>query len=421
MNVVVIGGGLAGLSSAWYLQKAGHTVRVLDPNPGGKARTLQPQPGWTIEWGPHSFTGHAEPLWKLCKALDLSPVQLGKTASSRYLRRQGQLVKAGPRALSLRELWQLARGLFRQIDHSPEESIGEWVEKQFGRDLAQGPIAAMLKGIWASDPDSIEMRAGFPNLFASIRQYKTPFAAMRKGGNRIGGTWTLQGGMGSLTTALAQALPIEKESVSKLIFEHEKYCVYTPKGKQRYDAAVIATEAPVAATLIENLAPSTAWALRQVRYAPLAVAHWMSENAALPTGFGWLSAENTPILGTIFVSDIFPNRCPAGSRSFVSMMGGSPNPAVAEWDAQMLQRSIEEEHRQLTGKSVHLSGFHVVRHPAAVALPSPGHAGRVTAMKANLPKGLALAGSYLGSGAMPDAIAAGEQAAQDLLRNMHVA
>jgi monoamine oxidase len=69
-NVVILGGGLAGLSAAYELKKAGHTVTVLEArkSPGGRVRTLRDfDDGLYAEAGPlafprnHTFTfGYAE-------------------------------------------------------------------------------------------------------------------------------------------------------------------------------------------------------------------------------------------------------------------------------------------------------------------------------------------------------------------------
>ena len=36
-ETLVVGAGIAGLSSAWYLRRVGHTVTVIDPDPGNGA------------------------------------------------------------------------------------------------------------------------------------------------------------------------------------------------------------------------------------------------------------------------------------------------------------------------------------------------------------------------------------------------
>ena len=73
---------------------------------------------------------------------------------------------------------------------------------------------------------------------------------------------------------------------------------------------------------------------------------------------------------------------------------------------------IEAEHLALTGRPVTLTGLHLVRHPRAVAVPTLGTAARLSALC--VPDGLALAGAWMGSGAMEDAARSGTEAAERL-------
>ena len=63
------------------------------------------------------------------------------------------------------------------------------------------------------------------------------------------------------------------------------------------------------------------------------------------------------------------------------------------------------------------------RHRRAVAIPEPGHLERVEDARSALPAGLAFAGAWCGSGAMPDAIESGLIAAHRLIHpeRAHVA
>jgi oxygen-dependent protoporphyrinogen oxidase len=190
----------------------------------------------------------------------------------------------------------------------------------------------------------------------------------------------------------------------------------------RFDAIVVAVEAGAAARLVAKVAPRAADALCSVRYSPLVVAHWLSPDAAFPHGFGWLSPPGSrrPLIGTLFASDLHPERCPPGFRSFASMLGGTMDPEALELDATAVRRILVDEHRALTGRDVTIDGLHLVYHPRAVAIPGPGHLARVSAAL-DLPPGLALAGAWCGSGAMNDAVASGFAAAARLQEALHAA
>lgn len=414
MRVAVIGAGLAGLTAAWTLHRAGTGVQIFDPEPaGGKARSLRLRPDWQIEWGPHSFTGRATPMFQLLQELELEAQPLGGQARSRYLRRDGVLKKAGPLALRPSELWELLRGLFRRVAHHPEESVATWVERQLGPAVARGPLPAMLKGIWACAPDEVEMAAGFPALAEAVARQGSLWSALRSLKGGTGGTYTVEGGLGKIAATIVKNTGSPQPGrVQALARAGADWRVETLEGAELFDGVVLATEAGSAARLLAPHASAAGLAaLGAVRYAALTAAHWLTMSSSLPHGFGYLSADPGPILGSIFVSDLLPDRCPPGHRAFTTLIAESA-PAL---ERQALVQLLQQEHRQLTGDSVEIVDVHRVEHPFAVAIPGPGHQARIEQIRSGLPHSLALAGSYLGAGAMPDAISSGREAAERLL------
>ncbi len=434
-TVAVIGAGLGGLSAAVYLRRAGFRVRVYDAAPvGGKARTIEPTPGWRIEWGPHSFTSRAYALFDLAEVLGIGgrAVRLGKAARSRFLVRGGRL-RGAPfgGGIKLGEWVGLVRGLFRRVEDVPGESVRAWVARRFGEAFAAGPLDAMMTGIWASDPATIDMDAAFPTVSELVRTEGTVFRALRElarttrrlreaGVARASGTWGFPRGMGELADAarawLGDDTFVATEVTGITQLPDGAYTLVTGGGPVVVDAVVLASEASAIARLLSGIAPDAAAALGEVRYAPLAVAHWTAPDAAFPIGFGFLApeGEQRAVLGTIFVSDLFPDRAPAGQRAFATMIGGGRHPELARIDAAEAKRRVEAEHLALTGRPVSITGFHLVSHPTAVAPPGLGHAARMARIHGALPTGISVAGSWCGAGAMDDAIRAGREAAESI-------
>lgn len=55
MRVVILGSGVVGVASAWYLNQAGHEVTVIDREPGAALETSaanagQISPGYAAPW-----------------------------------------------------------------------------------------------------------------------------------------------------------------------------------------------------------------------------------------------------------------------------------------------------------------------------------------------------------------------------------
>lgn len=424
-RVAVIGAGLAGLTAGVALTEAGAAVTVFDPAPaGGKARTVEAGPGWRVEWGPHFVTHRGHAVFALAQRMGLGDQlqKLGAEAGARYLLRGGRLKKLGlfGGGLRLRELWEVARGFFRRIPLDPEMTMEDWGRRQFGPAFAAGPLSAMTTGIWASPPSHVAFFHALPTMAAAISRAGTPWAGFRSlpPPARPAGTYAFRDGMGTLTTALAARCgALLPATIRALRARGNGYTVASAEGELDVDAVVLATDATDAAALLGPLAPVATDALAAIRYAPLAVVHWMAPDVTFPRGFGWLAPpdERAGVLGTIQVSDLVASRCPPGSRSFATMVGGNWAPDDVNLGDDALRERVVSRMGTIQGRPVTPTALTVVRHPRAVALPGPGHGARVKQVLNNLPVGVALAGAWTGSGAMPDAVQSGQAAAERIL------
>lgn len=424
--VVVVGAGLAGLSAALRLPGA----VVFDPAPlGGKARSEKPRPDWSFEWGPWSFTHRADPLFELCAELGVTVRPLG--AHARYLVVGDRLRKAGPGVLSWGALGELLTGLFRAPRFAAAEepsqaelqvgggglpegcTVAELTRAAFGPQVLREAVVPMLHGIYAAPPELVEVAAAFPNLAAGLAGASSPYAAFRRmpPSTRASGTYVVEGGIGALTQAMARRLSIEPRVVNTIQSDQAGFRLDTDRGPVLARRVVVATDATDAARLLSDVAPQAAAAAARVQYAPLLVAHWLSRDAAFPRGFGWLCGPGQGVLGTVHAGDMMPERNPPGSRSFATMMGGVSSPDDLSLTPDQVAERIRAVHLRLTGRPVTLDALEVVRHPRAVAIPGRGHLGRIEALHQALPAGLAVAGAWCSSGAMPDAVRAGWAAA----------
>ena len=90
IDMAVIGGGIAGLSTAYYLQQAAQasphppTVRVFerDARPGGKIVTDRPD-GFVVEGGPDAFITQKRDAYELCRELGLGDRLIGTNDARR--------------------------------------------------------------------------------------------------------------------------------------------------------------------------------------------------------------------------------------------------------------------------------------------------------------------------------------------------
>lgn len=181
MRVIVIGGGISGLSCAWRLHQLGASLLVLEQSPraGGVIKTVQPG-GCLFECGPQSFLS-TEGLLELIRSVGLEQELLrADPKAPRYVVRGGRLesVPLSPGALfsspllSPRSKFALLAEPFRRRRPLPEdESVAEFVRREFSEELLERLVAPMVSGIYAGDPERLSLRSAFPAVYAWKKEH----------------------------------------------------------------------------------------------------------------------------------------------------------------------------------------------------------------------------------------------------------
>ncbi|MBL8950441.1 MAG: FAD-dependent oxidoreductase [Myxococcaceae bacterium] len=406
VDVCVVGGGLAGIAAGLAARAEGASVVVLEgsSHAGGKARTSD-----GLEHGPQSFNGRYDVFWQLLEQLGLTATaeRVGPASSTRWLARFGRLhaLKPSPltlfgtRALTAREKLSLVRDATLGGPVAPAATLHDFFAQRFGASFAEGPLAAMVNGIFAGDPRELGVDGCFPGLAQRAVEKQSVVKALLAAGapSARKGIYRLAGGMGAIGAAARQKLEIELEApVRELTRDDSGFWVRGGRDLHAR-AVVVATEAHVAAKLLWPLSPKLGAALGQLTYAPITVVHWEGDDARFGGGFGYLAcpSERLFALGTMFHGNRF--------STFVSG-------AVA--DDATLAAGIAADVRRLTGGSVGRV-LRIDRWPNAVFQPTvaalPVRDG-LAALAGEA--GVLLAGSYLGASAMKDALASGFAAGQ---------
>lgn len=439
-DVVVIGGGLAGLAAALELRAAGRDVLVLESGAslGGKAQSWRTPLG-VFPTGPSSFNGKAVELWRLLELLGLEgdAVKLAPRTQARFLVRGGRLQGIRPNPVSLLttgaftwgERWALVRALFaRDASRAPEgdESMHDFLTRCFGPSLVTHVFAALFNGIYAGDLRALSARTCLTSLVDSERATGSPLRGLfaKKGPPHPSarrGFYALRGGLGRLGEVAGQRLSVRLEAQVTAVERAGAGVVVRARTADRsLDVAarqvVVATEAGVAAKLLGALLPDAAAVLARFTYSPVSLVQWVERtpgDSKLPSGFGYLAppVEGTFALGTLFTSELLGE----APRTFTTFVGGALTPERAALNEVELVEGVTGDVRRLTGGAFgELAG--VVRWPGAVFQAPVGHDAMLRQLDAALGDApLALAGSYLGAAAMRDAAAAGQRAATRLL------
>jgi len=444
-RLLVIGGGLAGLSAAWAAKCAGAAVRVLESaaQPGGVVQTLR-ENGFLIETGPNTLTTSNPAFMKLLGELGLENeiVETTPAANQRFIVRGGKLISA-PMSLRhflttpllsvagklrlLGEPWAKAR----PRGAPGEESLADFARRRLGAEALDYGLDPFVAGIFAGDPEKLAVRHAFPRLQKMEDEHGSVLRAVMRAKRARQGQGpprliSFPYGMAALPRALAAKLgdalvlrapllSLERDSAGGWSAAWQM-----PSGQTResFDGVVLAVPAhalaglPLPDELAAQLAP-----LAKIEYPPVSsvVLGFPRHGVGHPLdGFGALvpAAENFSILGVLFNSTLFTGRAPAGQVLLTVFVGGARQPELAMLPEGELVAKVTADLAKLLLVSTPPSFQKIIRWPRAIPQYSFAHGQMLAAMEAaerGWP-GLALAGSYRGGVAVPQCLETGAAA-----------
>ncbi len=309
--VVVIGGGIAGLTAAWALgrERPDLEVVVLEAatRPGGKLAPVEVA-GLGVDTGPDSFLARVPAAATLCRDLGLGE-QLVAPATNRALvwsrdrlrplpaglvlgfpSRLGPLARSGlvsPAGLA-RAATDLARvsrwpgpggrrgpGRGRPVPEDTDRSVAEVALTHLGREVLERLVDPLLGGIHAGRCEELSLAAVAPEVAAAAERGGSLVRALRRRPPPIAGPvfLTLRHGLTGVVDALvAQGPPVVTgATVTAVVRAGRGYEVVVGPGEPLVaDAVVVATPAPAAGRVLAALSPRASAGLAAIDYASVA-------------------------------------------------------------------------------------------------------------------------------------------------------
>jgi oxygen-dependent protoporphyrinogen oxidase len=460
--VVIVGGGIAGLSTAWGLQKQGVPYTVLEQSArwGGKVCTERVHVAdvgeFVVEGGPDSFITQKPGGVQLARELGLGDDLIGVNDAMRkvYVVHKGKPTPMPDGVLlivptrfkpfvfsPLISPWgklRMGMDLFipaRKGD--ADETLADFVRRRLGSEALDKIAEPLLSGIYNAEAEKQSVLATFPRLRALEVEYgsltKGMLASRRRPHNNGAAAaapsakplplfMSLRGG----TEQLAEALVARLTGDLRLNTAVDSI-VKAPDGGYRLHlgdgstldarAVVLATPTWVAAGLLRDLAPQAAALLDAVRYVStgtISLAYRTEQMARPLKGFGLVvpSSEKRPINAITWSSAKFAHRAPDNYALLRVFFGGSRSPQSMDLDDEALLAMVRGELRAFLGIEADPLFHRIYRWRNGNPQYDVGHLERVAAVEAALPPSLYVTGSpYRGVG-IPDCVKQGQDTAQ---------
>jgi protoporphyrinogen/coproporphyrinogen III oxidase len=461
-RIAIIGGGISGLSAAFYLQKARaagadleYTLFESGQRLGGSMYSDRVE-GCLVEAGPDSFLTEKPWAVALCKELGIADQLIGSNDAQRktYIVVKGRMVvmpdglmfmvptQLVPTALSSLFSWSTKLRMARELLHPPrpmqsDETVAQLVERHFGVEVVDRLADPLLSGVYGGDAAKLSARAVLPRFVEMEEKYGSLSRAMLAAHKKMMATrkdpprplfTSLQDGMQQMVDAIADRLDPEsirlRTHVLRVYPEDSSWRVSVEmNGEERFDAALIATPANIAGTLLDGVDRGLARNLQDITYSSsvtVTLGYYMDQLAVLPPGFGFLvpRSEGTRMLACTFAHNKFPHRAPEGKGILRCFLGGARDEAVLGLTDDEILETVYRELKDILKLAARPIFARVYRWRGAMAQYEPGHIARVERIEkrvAEIP-GLALAGNaYHGIG-VPDCIRSGMEAANSLVQ-----
>lgn len=470
-TVVIVGGGISGLATAFALQEqaaaAGLPIRctVLDSGESWGGKIVTHHIGDLVtEAGPDSFLSQKPAGLELCAKLGLTDqlINTNETGKKAFVLFRGRLhelpeglvsfvpKQLGPFLRSGLLSWTgLARmGLDVVIPRGSsrgDESLASFFRRRFGSQAFERVLEPLMAGIYAGDAEQMSLKATFPRFLELEQQYGSIIRGMMAaksnappapaGGARRTMFVSLRNGLGDLVAALTTRLTRQGVEL-RLGAQVDALRVRSHRpGRWMYDlilhdgtalsteSLVLATPAYVSAEFLRPLTPIAGGLLEMIPYAStatMAMAFPADAVAGAVEGFGFIvpRSEGRDLIAATWTSLKWPHRAPADQVLVRCYVGGVGREAILRLDDEQLVTKVRAELSALCGIKAEPRYVEVNRWWKAMPQYTLGHLERLTQLEAALSRypGLVLTGAgYRGVG-IPDCIRDGAVAAGRVVR-----
>ena len=376
-KVIVLGAGISGLATAYWLFKDNIDCTVLERSGEvGGTIVAEVHESYLFDRGPNSGLETTPLIRKLAEETGISDQMIygDERSDKRYILRNNTLhpLPKGPLSFLTTRLFStgaklrlLAEPFIGRSEDGYYQSIAEFVRRRLGREFLDYAINPFVAGVFAGNPEKLSVMSAFPKLYHMEEEYGGLIKGMIRGAGKRkkdpatskqkAKMFSFRDGMQTLPKAIAGKLEdrvIVRAHVQSVSKRPAGFAVsYTKNGNHhQIDGETVVTTIPAyaAENILRGLDHELAQHLSAIYYPPVLVIYVVYRKEAVGRkldGLGYLipEKEQKHYLGALWSSTIFPNRADDLSASFTIFAGGARSPELFERDETTVREKILDE------------------------------------------------------------------------------
>ena len=421
-------------------KKAGNQVKLFESEErvGGVVQSKRIN-GFLLDFGANTLNVRLKKTKKILEEHNSwdNCIEANKIANKRMIVRSGNIIELPHDFLSfITSPFLSIKGKFRlflepfitRAENSEKETVASFISRRLGKEALMYGANPFISGIYASKPESLNLKQAFPKLWNIENKYRSIIWGMLKSSKKKDNPNLEKSRLISYQNGMEELVRNLEASIKDEIFlNHSVQKISSSKNRWNVECKNISGKIlkedfdEVFSTIPSHKISSIEWngikkqqdikKLCAAIHYPLALVYlgFKRESIKHPlNGFGFLvpEVENLKILGTLFSSTLFPGRAPAGQVLLTTFVGGERSPELAQLPESSIVSLVKKELCHLLKIKDDPTFVEIKKWKNAIPLPDEGMAERkkIAESLSQMNPGLFFRGGHLNGVSLPNCL-----------------